>query len=105
MLKSLEIASQHSYLDKYNSYLVKKFHLLVDVHHKRLVDAITQLKVQGISSKYTPMNLVWQLIKPKTEFETVLTKFPSITQSNTLDRPIKHNVTHHIKTNGPPVHS
>ena len=73
--------------------------------HKRLVDAVTQLKAQGISSKYTPMNLVWQLIKPKTKFETVLTKFPSITQLNTLDHPIKHDVTHYIKANDPPVHS
>ena len=63
------------------------------------------MQSSGISSKYTPMNLVWQLIKPKTEFETVLTKFLSITQPNTLDHPIKHDVTHHIKTNGPPVHS
>ena len=74
------------------------------MHHK-LVDGVTQLRVQGISSKYTPMNLVWQVIKPKTEFKTVLTELPSITQSNTLDHPIKHDVTHHIKTNGPPVHS
>ena len=73
--------------------------------HKRLVDPVTQLKVQGISSKYIPMNLVWQLIKPMTEFDTVLTEFPSITQPNVLDHPIKHDVTHHIKTNGPPVHS
>ena len=51
------------------------------------------------------MNLVWQLIKPMTEFETVFTEFPSITQPNILDHPIKHDVTHHIKTNGPPVHS
>ena len=42
------------------------------------------------------MNLVLQLIKPKTEFETVLTEFPSITQPNTLDHPIKHNVTQHV---------
>ena len=75
------------------------------MRHKRLVDAVTQLNVQGISSKYTPMNLVWQLIKSKTKFEMVLTEFPSITQPNTLHHPIKYDVTHHIKTNGPPVHS
>lgn len=51
------------------------------------------------------MKLVWQLTKPKTEFETGLTEFPSITQLNTHDHPIKHDVTQHIKTNGPPVHS
>ena len=67
--------------------------------------SLTQLKVQGFWSKHTPLNLVWQLIKPKTEFETVLSEFPSITQLKTLDHPIKHDVTHHIKTNGRPVHS
>ena len=84
---------------------LKHFNLLVDVHHKRLVNAVTQLKGQGISSKHTSLNLVWQLIKRKTEFETALTEFPSITQLKTLDHTIKHNVTHYIKTDGPPVHS
>ena len=53
---------------------LRHFNLLVDVCHKRLVDAITQLQVQSISSKYAPMNLVWQLIKMKNEVETVLTR-------------------------------
>ena len=84
---------------------LRHFNLLVDMRHKKLVDAVTQLKVQGISTKYSPLNLVWQIVKPKTEFEAVLAEFPSITQPHTLDHPIKHDVTHHIKTNGPPVHS
>ena len=33
----------------------------------------------------------------------ILADFPSVTQVSFSDRPIKHKVTHHITTTGPPV--
>ena len=65
----------------------------------------TQLNIQGISSKYTPMNLVLQLIKPKTEFKTVLTEFPSILSLTNLTIQLNTMSLTIIKTNGLPVHS
>ena len=34
-----------------------------------------------------------------------LNKFPAITQPVTQERNVKHNITHHIVTKGPPVYS
>lgn len=37
--------------------------------------------------------------------EAILRDLPSVIRPLNEDRPVKHNVTHHITTNGPPVHA
>jgi hypothetical protein len=70
------------------------------MHNKRLIDTITQLKVQGITSPHIPTNLIWQAITAKNIFENVQTEFP---QPTDLDKPIKHDITHRINTTGQPI--
>ena len=72
---------------------LKYFSLLVDLKHNRLVD--------GISSP-SPSLFPKQ---PKTDFDAILTIYPNIVQPCNTDSPIKHNVSHHISTVGPPVHA
>ena len=43
--------------------------------------------------------------KPQTVFTALLKEFPSVVQPNNYQQPVKHSVTHHISTSGPPVHS
>lgn len=77
--------------------------ILVDVRHQRLSDALTQLRVQGISCKVTSPSPTILPRKPASVFDAILAEFPAITRPGTLDAPIKHDITHHIKTTGPPV--
>lgn len=40
---------------------------------------------------------------PNNPFLCLLSEFPAVTQTCTSERLVKHAVTHHIKTTGPPV--
>jgi cleavage and polyadenylation specificity factor subunit 1 len=82
---------------------LRYFNLLVDMRNKRLIDTITHLKVQGVTSSQMPSNLVWQVITPKNKFEAIMTEYPSITQPTDLDKPVKHDITHRIYTSGQPI--
>ena len=81
------------------------FQLLVDVTNHRLVDSLTQLRVNGVlTSTPSPRPCV---LRPSTEnpFMAILQEFPSLTSPRPKDAPIKHSVQHHIPTSGPPVHA
>ena len=81
----------------------RHYDLMVDLGHKRLTDTRTNLSVQGVissSQSATPSLLPQQ---PENEFTALLREFPSITQLCGKDRPIKHDITHHIETAGAPV--
>ncbi len=82
---------------------LRNFGLLVDVRHNRLSDAHTQLKVQGIVSHCPSPSPTLFPQQPKNEYEALLTEFPAVTQVCSSDQPVKHDVTHHIETTGPPV--
>ena len=83
---------------------LKHYGLLVDMRSQRLTDSLTQLKVQGMTSSVTS-SLVLSLLpqQPVTEYEKILRDFPSVTRPYNHDVEIKHDVTHHIETKGPPV--
>ena len=40
---------------------------------------------------------------PPTPFETIVSEFPAVTQPSITTRSVKHSVTHHVTTTGPPV--
>ena len=82
---------------------LQHFGLLVNVRHSELSDGITQLRVQGILSTTASPSPSIQAIQPLTEFHTVLSEFPELLQPYCHDSPVKHDVTHHITTTGPPI--
>ena len=79
------------------------FNLLVDMAHCHLVDALTQLTIQGISSTASTPSPSLLPRPPQNEFAALLSDFPTLTQLQPTTDPPKHNTTHHIKTTGPPV--
>ena len=82
---------------------LKHYRLVVDMHHRQLLGTRTLLFVQvGIfSSPSTSRTLLPK--KPSNDFMAIMIEFPTITQPCSNDCPIKHNITHHINTTGPPV--
>ena len=82
---------------------LRHYQLLVDMTRFRLVDATTNLMVNGIISQVESPSPSLLPRKATTPFDALLTKFPSITQPCSPETPIKHDVTHHITTVGPPV--
>ena len=80
------------------------FNLLVDVNHLCLVDTLTQLQVHGILTQEPSPSPSVPLPDPSDDF-TALSEFPCLLCPPPPDQPVKHTVTHHIPTNGPPVAS
>ena len=71
--------------------------------HNKLLDSLTQLKVQGIvSQEPSPSPTFFNLLSTN-EFDAILSSFPDVTQPHLRSSPIKHDITHHITTTGPPV--
>ena len=84
---------------------LRHFDLLVDMKGYLLIDKVTSLATKGHPSSQPPLCLT--LLPPtayQNEFHAILQDFPAVLQAN-LHHPIKHNVTHHIQTTGPPVYS
>ena len=79
---------------------LQHFSLVVDLRHRGLIDAITTLTVQGLLSSQTSPS---PPRTPSTLFELLLSEFPTVTQPCAATGPVKHSVTHHITTTGPPV--
>ena len=72
--------------------------------HERFVDTITALQTKGTISQIvspSPPPLQYS----NTEYDTILADFPTITKPRTSTRPVKHSVTHHIRTTGPPIYA
>ena len=82
---------------------LRHFALLVDVKHNRLLDTTTQLHTQGTPTLTVSPCPVLQLTTPASTFDAILKEFPAVTQPCTYDHPVKHTVTHHITTTGPPA--
>ena len=82
---------------------LRHYCLLVDVRQSRLSDALTQLKVQGIVCQDSSPSPTILPRSTMSVFENILSDFPMVMQPHTTDEPVKHDVTHHIETTGPPV--
>ena len=66
----------------------------------QLSDATTHMYVQGTISSGTSPSPCVQTDNP---YLKLLSEFPGLTQMCSPDTPVKHDVTHHIDTKGPPV--
>ena len=82
---------------------LRHYNLLVDMTHNRLTDALTTLQVQGITTTDTSPSPTLLSRQPKNSFEALLCHFPEVVQPCTKEQPVRHSVTHHITTTGPPV--
>ena len=76
---------------------------MVDMHKRKLIDTCTHLCVHGILSSDTSPRLSLCPKDASNPYLTLLAEFPALTQVTTADTPVKHDVTHHIETTGPPV--
>lgn len=93
---------QHVILD---AEFLRNFGLLVDVRRKRLLDATTYLSVSGIASRTSSLCLTQIPENGTCPFSNILKEFPDLTRPCNTEVPVRHHVTHHIETSGPPVHA
>ena len=91
---------QHSIL---GADFLHNYSLLVDMSHNRLLDSLTQLKVQGIVTQESSPSPTLPTAQSTNEFAAILSNFPDVTKPHYGNHPIKHDITHHITTTGPPV--
>eukprot|EP00795_Rhopilema_esculentum_P017777 gene17777-biopygen6616 len=76
--------------------------LKVDVRNRTLIDTTTSLSIRGISSSASSPSPVF-CFPAATPYSSLLKRFPDITRPSYNEATIKHSVTHHIRTTGPPV--
>jgi len=74
---------------------MRNLNLLVDIKNRRLLDTT--------STKSTWQYLQISTIDANNPFPSLLKSFPSLTQPYSATLPIKHSVTYHIETTGPPT--
>ncbi|BHF70385.1 hypothetical protein SprV_0301343500 [Sparganum proliferum] len=78
------------------------FNLLVDLKNRRLVDCITSLHARCQSDVNPCVNPLTVMPISYCPFHSLLRQFPRLTNPSFRDVDIKHTVTHHISTTGPP---
>ena len=79
------------------------FGLKVDIRNRRLIDTTTNLTINGIKSSHPSPRPMYCLPEVATSYQNLLAKFPDITRASYKDTAVKHNITHHITTRGPPA--
>lgn len=82
---------------------LRRFALTVDMRRNMLFDTDTQLSVQVLISKVTPLSPSLPRAEVDTPWKNVVNEFPQVFRPPIPDESVKHNVTHHIETKGPPV--
>nr|VZI36753.1 unnamed protein product [Spirometra erinaceieuropaei] len=78
------------------------FNLLVDLKNRRLVDCITDLHARCQSDVNPCVNPLTVMPISDCPFHSPLRQFPRLTNPSFREVDIKHTVTHHISTTGPP---
>ncbi|BHF63058.1 hypothetical protein SprV_0200604700 [Sparganum proliferum] len=78
------------------------FNLLVDLKNRRLVDCITNLHARCQSDVNPCVNPLTVMPISDCPFHSLLRQFPRLTNPSFREVDIKHTVTHHISTTGPP---
>nr|VZI41426.1 unnamed protein product [Spirometra erinaceieuropaei] len=78
------------------------FNLLVDLKNHRLVDNLTNLRARCQSEINPHLNSLTIIPISDCPFRSLLRQFPLRTNPSFREVDIKHTVTHHISTTGPP---
>lgn len=73
--------------------------LLVDIQHSKLLDATTFLSVNGTASQIQSISPII-VEQSKSKYLNLLAEFPSITKPVTQETSVKHQIIHHIVTEG-----
>nr|VZI50842.1 unnamed protein product [Spirometra erinaceieuropaei] len=74
----------------------------LDLKNRRLVDCITDLHARYQSDVNPCVNPLTVMPISDCPFHSLLRQFPRLTNPSFCEVDIKHTVTHHISTNGPP---
>ena len=74
------------------------------LNSSKLIDTVTELKVSGCKSSVVSPSPMFALPESG-NISALLREYTDITRPNFQETPVKHNITHHIITTGPPVHS
>ena len=82
---------------------LRHFNLLVDMRHCKLLDATTNIWVNGVKSSQLSPHPMFATIDTKSPYHELLAQFPDITKTCYEDKAVKHDITHHIITTGPSV--
>ncbi|KAF2354228.1 DNA mismatch repair protein MutS C-terminal [Trinorchestia longiramus] len=80
------------------------FNLLVDLDKRRLIDKVTNLTTSG-SFTATNVNTSVSLVdsNTSTKYDKLFQQYSSLLKPLNTTLPLKHSVTHHIETTGPPL--
>ncbi len=76
---------------------------MVDMHKHKLIDTHTHLQVQVLLSAGTSPSPSLCPNDVPYPYRKLLSEFPAVIKITTPDTPVKHDVTHHIETTGPPA--
>nr|CAH8820946.1 unnamed protein product [Trichobilharzia regenti] len=82
---------------------LQHYELLVDSSCHRLINSNQELSISGICTDVESIRLMVATSDQLSPYEILLKKFPELTQSNYSTASLRHSITHHIVTKGPPV--
>ena len=82
---------------------LNNFALLVDIKRCRLIDSTTSLSIPGFYSSTSMSSPSFGIDASKSEYHTLLSQYPNLVKPRYGTNDVKHDVTHHIRTKGPPV--
>lgn len=77
------------------------FGLIVDIQRKQLLDSTTTLRVKGRGTTINSLGLRLALHNAN-KYTALLKQFPAVCYPNAKPQEVKHDVVHHIVTQGPP---
>jgi hypothetical protein len=81
---------------------ISHFGLLVDCRNNRLLDGVTSLSVPAQASSALVPSV--KTVTGGTPIDSILAEFPDLTRPAGVQREVRHNTVHHIRTiPGPPV--
>ncbi|CAH8497729.1 unnamed protein product [Dicrocoelium dendriticum] len=82
---------------------LRHFDLLVDAKRQMIVDAATKLSVRGSTADVTSISPVYSFPQTSSAYGNLLSQYSKLVQPMNAALPVAAQVTHHIRTNGPPV--
>ena len=84
---------------------LRHFSLIVDMKNRKLIDSQTELQIAGNETSEISPRPIFSIPETDNIYLALLNQYQDITRPNYSPSAIKHTVTHHIRTRGPPTHS
>lgn len=83
---------------------LNKYKLIIDINNRKLIDGVTNLAIRGEITSITNSSTISAMDKTAKYYD-ILAQYPQITKPTLLTVGVRHNVEHHIITEGRPVYS